>query len=412
MLDARTLDSLLTTGSAASVASLGPVEVLAAVHTHDQERHVARVLAAVAAGLAKTDGPQRALLVADGGSRDATRDAVEAWVRTSPLPGRVLQFIRPASRGSAILGLLAVARAMGARACALVSADLAGFPSEWMPSLLEPVVSAQADYVSPAYSRAPSEGTLTTNVLAPLTHALYATRVQQVAPGCVGLGAGLIERWIAGASGMDGWSPEGLEMALTTEALASGARVAEVQLGVRPVDTSAPQPDLSTTLVRTVGPLFRLIERHHAAWRDGRRSVPLPRLGVAPPVPAVPGGPLRVERMVNAFRLGLKDLLPVWEQILPDETLAQLYPLGLLGPDEFHFSPSLWARVVSDFAVTHHDERLPRDHLLRALTPLYLGRVAAFLLEVRAHPAAPAAVLDAIDRAFEAEKDYLVARWR
>jgi hypothetical protein len=117
--------------------------------------------------------------------------------------------------------------------------------------------------------------------------------------------------------------------------------------------------------------------------------------------------------MVQAFRLGLKDLLPVWEQIVSDETLGQLYPLGILAVDEFRFPAALWARVVSDFALAYRARRVVRDHLLRALTPLYLGRVAAFLRESAAWPAARLPeLLESVDRAFEAERDYLVARWR
>jgi hypothetical protein len=101
----------------------------------------------------------------------------------------------------------------------------------------------------------------------------------------------------------------------------------------------------------------------------------------------------------------------VWEQIMPDTTLGELYPLALPPPDEFRFAPHLWARVVLDFAVAHHERRLPRDHLLRALTPLYLGRVAAFLLETRRALSGERAV-EEVAAAFEAERPRLVARWR
>ena len=120
-----------------------------------------------------------------------------------------------------------------------------------------------------------------------------------------------------------------------------------------------------------------------------------------------------IDRMVHAFGLGMKDLLPVWEQVMPEETLAGLYPLALREPAEFEFPPALWARVVVDFAVAHHERRLPRDHLLRSLTPLYLGRVAAFLRTAwRASPDGSAGALGQIERAFEAEKSGLSARWR
>src|SRR4029077_3229572 len=88
-------------------------------------------------------------------------------------------------------------------------------------------------------------------------------------------------------------------------------------------------------------------------------------------------------------------------------------PLALLAADEFRLPPPLWARIVSDFAVAYHERRLPREHLLRALTPLYLARTAAFIVHVRAMPLGrmPEA-FETIDRAFEDERDHLVARWR
>ena len=53
------------------------------------------------------------------------------------------------------------------------------------------------------------------------------------------------------------------------------------------------------------------------------------------------------------------------------------------------------------------------EHLLRALTPLYLGRTAAFIVHVRTMSLSriPDA-FEAIDRAFEDEREHLVARWR
>jgi len=188
--------------------------------------------------------------------------------------------------------------------------------------------------------------------------------------------------------------------------------VVEAHLGRRPVDPGAPPPDLATTLVRTVGPLYASMERYHDVWETTRGSAAVPRVGAAPVVLPEPPRP-SVERMVRAFDLGLKDLLPVWEQILTEETLERLYPLALLEPGEFDLPPALWARVASDFALAYHERQLPRDHLIRALTPLYLGRVAAFLREAwRTSPSGLAGIFDRIGRAFEVEKESLAARWR
>ena len=318
----------------------------------------------------------------------------------------------PRHHGQAILSLLRAAQRLEARALVLVDADLTGVEPEWIAAMIDPVLREEADYVSPAYARAASEGTLTTNLLAPLTRALYGARVQQVSGSCAALSGGVVESLLAEPSESTEWQPHGAELWLTTSALASSARVAEVTLGRKIMTPGGPAPDLATILVRTVGPLFALMERYQAVWQEGTGRPAVIRRGPPPPVQADAGTP-DVEHMVRAFNLGLKDLLPVWEQIIPESTLARLYPLALLAPEEFKLPLPLWARLVSDFAVAYHERRLPRDHLLRALTPLYLGRVAAFVVEGRTTPIGRVPeTFEMIDRAFEVEREHLVARWR
>jgi len=407
--------TLLSPECVSALGALEHIEVAVGVHALDRAPHVVSLLDTVDAGLAKLAAPHRAaVFVADAGSRDGTADVLRAWCDTeTPGPARCLiEPLPPIQPGRALLSLLAAATRVGARGIAVLDANLAAIHADWIPALVEPVQDGSAEYVSPAYSRAVSEGTLTTNLLAPFTRALYGKRIQQVTGGCSALAVPLIERCLPGW--LDDGTPHltGTEIHLTLAALASGARVVEVHLGRRPADPAIPPPELATTLVRTVGPLYALIERHHDVWEQTRGSVAVPLLGSAPVVLPNPSPP-SVERMVRAFDLGLKDLLPVWEQILAGATLGQLYPLGLLEAEEFEFPPALWARVASDFAVAYHERQLPRDHLIRALAPLYLGRVAAFLREARgSSPSGLAGIFDRIGQAFEVEKAYLAARWR
>ncbi len=408
------VEDLVSVENLAALDAAGPAELIVGILALNHARSIAHVVESVATGLT-THFPTRktAVLVVDAGSQDGTLEVVRTWKETSP-SSPVVQDLRlagPPHRGRAVLATLAAARRLEVRACGFVDADLISVAPAWVGRLLQPILDREADYVSPAYTRAVSEGTLTTNLLAPLTRALYGKRIREVMGGCAGLSAEIAGRFLQ----TDIWTSDlgayGIDLWLTTEVLASGAKLTESHLGRKIVTPSPGQPDLSTTLARVIGCLFSLMVRYHAVWEQIHGSLPLPEME-KPPLLAE-AGEAHVERMVHAFKLGLKDLLPVWEQIMPEETLAQLYPLGILAVDEFRLSPSLWARVVSDFALAHHERRLPRDHLLRALTPLYLGRVAAFLRE--AHAASPSRfpdLLEDIGRAFEREKESLRARWR
>jgi hypothetical protein len=106
-------------------------------------------------------------------------------------------------------------------------------------------------------------------------------------------------------------------------------------------------------------------------------------------------------------------LQDLWSAVLPPATLVELKRLASLAPADFRLPDELWARIIYDFALAHRQRVMNRDHLLRAMTPLYLAWVASYAPQVEG--AAPTAVEQRLERlgtAFEAQKPYLVSRWR
>jgi hypothetical protein len=72
----------------------------------------------------------------------------------------------------------------------------------------------------------------------------------------------------------------------------------------------------------------------------------------------------------------------------------------------------LWTRVVMDLAGAYNRHPLYRGQILRSLTPLYLARVASFVIETEALVAGE--VEERIERlclVFEQSKPYLLSRW-
>jgi hypothetical protein len=409
------IEDLLGAEDLRAIDPLEGAEVLIGVCALNQARSVVRVVEAAAAGLSKELGDRKgAVLVVDAGYREDTREAIGAWAagRSEGPPVHSVRISGPPSRPRAILAALAAARRLRVTACGLVDAGLISLSPEAIGRLLQPILTGTADAVSPTYTHTVVEGTLTTNLLAPLVRALYGRRVQQLLGGCAALAETSVARSLESGLLDSDLTEHGLEIRLAIEAVALGDRLVEVHVGRKALDAGLAPPDLATTLAQSVGPFFRLMDRYRAVWADVAGSSAAPLIG-DPPALLPEHGDMPVDRMVRAFKLGLKDLLPIWEQALQEETLSWLYPLGLLSPDEFAFPAEHWARVAFDFAVAYHEQRLPRDHLLRALTPLYLGRVAAFLREAQTAPRGRiAALLEGVGRAFEVEKAGLAARWR
>src|SRR2546422_9711639 len=271
------------------------------------------------------------------------------------------------------------------------------------------LVDGKADFVAPAYARHRWEGTITRLLLSPLVRALYGRRLQQPFGGQQALSARLIEHLLIHPK----WSWTGSDVHdlwITGTAIADGFSVWEAWLGRHLVRSRTRTADLPAMLAQTLGAAFTVMERHGDLWLEVRGSEPIPVVGEPAPVGVEPMT-VDVDGMQEAFHLGVRDLTSIWELILAPETLADVLTLDSGG--SMRFPDDLWARVVYEFALGHHYSVVHRDHLLRSLTPLYLGRTAAFVTATRTlGVAASQTQLDLVGAAFERQKPYLVEHWR
>jgi hypothetical protein len=196
-------------------------------------------------------------------------------------------------------------------------------------------------------------------------------------------------------------------------AICDNLQICQVHVGSRlypPTDWM----NMSSLMAQVLGPIFLEMERGAACWQRTRGSVSAPACG-EPVAPSEETGTpeININRMVETFQLGVRDLQEIWGLVLPPTTLFELRKLSRLTPEQFNMPDELWARIVYDFALAHRLRTINRDHLLRSMTPLYLAWVGSHARE--AQTAGTAAVEQRIERlalAYEAAKPYLISRWR
>ncbi len=79
---------------------------------------------------------------------------------------------------------------------------------------------------------------------------------------------------------------------------------------------------------------------------------------------------------------------------------------------DFRLPIELWVKIVYDFALAYHRRAMSRTHILKSLTPLYLGRCVSFVNEtVDSDAEAVEDKIEALCREFETQKIYLLANW-
>ncbi len=352
---------------------------------------------------------RRAVVIHPDGAMLDPGAAEPAGPALLPFPiGPINRFPGPGEDlGEAYRSLFRLSNRLGAKVCTVVGSDPGLLTADALRRLVEPVMTQGYDLITPLYLRRRFEGLLLSAVMAPLMRALYGRRILFPVGADLGLSGRLVERQLAlPAAGRDG-----IPVWLPSDALSAGFRVGQAQLGI-PLPAQRDPPEVSAAVVQVLGPLFLDMERNAAAWQKVRGSQSVPVFGPARWLVDEPGA-VDVTRLIETFRLGYRDLHEVWRAVLPPATQVELKRLTAPAPAEFRLPDELWARIVYDFGLAHRLRVINRDHLLRSMTPLYLAWIASYANEVGSAP--PVAVeyrLEQVGAAFEAQKPYLVSRWR
>jgi glucosylglycerate synthase len=406
------------------IEALNNTDILIGIPSYNNARTIGHVVRAVQAGLAKYFPGHKAVLVnSDGGSRDGTMDVVRSTRiedqaailvhhRTDSIPVIATPYEGIPGKGSAFRAIFEIADALDAKACAVVDSDLRSITPEWVELLLEPVLREESEFVAPLYHRHKFDGTITNSIVYPLTRALYGRRVRQPIGGDFGFSGKLARFYLS----KDVWETDvarfGIDIWMTTTAVANGFSVSQSFLGAKIHDTKDPGADLSAMLYQVVSATFGLMETYPEVWKKAHGSEPVRTYGFQYAV-GLEQVNVNVERMLMIFRDGLRNLREIWIAVLGQGDFGEVESLGGAVTDAFRFPGGLWSRIIYDYALAYHRKKLPSEHLIKSLTPLYLGRTASFVLEMRdADQNDAEAEIERLCEEFEKNKDYLLNNWK
>jgi hypothetical protein len=306
--------------------------------------------------------------------------------------------------------LLQTARECGARACAILDASVPGVTPDRVRWLVRPVLDTEVDFVTAYYPRHTFEGAITKSILYPVFRAVFSCPIRQPATRDFACSLRALVHLLA----QDVWEEDGRDAAIDiwmpAEAGYGGLQLCEAQLAGK--QHEADGADVATTLAQVAGSLFVEVEGRAPLWQRMRSPAPVRRVG-EPSQADGPAPTVDVQRLIESFQLGYSELKEVWSEILPPLTIIDLKKLAQAPPDRFRLDDRSWARIIYDFAVGHRLQIIRREHLLGSLTPLYLGWLSSFVLDTEhAEAAAIEARLERVCGGFEAEKPYLISRWR
>ena len=300
-----------------------------------------------------------------------------------------------------------IAREHNVRAIVMLGPGANSLSPLALRGLADAVLNASIDLATPHYSLPANSGLINSAIIYPLTRALFAARGRFPLAIDLGLSMRMAERLAAAAKRTSASNQGDAILWPVNEAVSAGFTVDEIDAGTRAV----PQPsdiDVNAVLALVTGSLFADVDAKAAVWQRPRRTPPSRRTST---LVAAAGSEADVAHMVEAFRLANANLHEIWSLVLPPQSLVMLKRFSVVEAAAFRIPDNLWARIVFDFLIAYRLRTINRGHLMGALIPLYLAWVASHI-NVTASGTSPEAHIESVAAAFEADKPYLVARWR
>ena len=361
------------------IEQVRPVDVVVGIPSYQNAATIGHVVKTAGEGLSKYFPHLRVAIVnSDGGSADGTREAVCSAAIPKDVDVLATEYQGPSGKGSAFRALFEIAAALGVKACVVVDSDLRSVTPEWIDRLGGPIVRDGFGYIAPLYTRHKHDGTITNNITYPMTRMLYGLDVRQPIGGDFGFSGDLARWWLQ----QDVWETDaaryGIDIWMTTTAIAEGFKVGQAGLGLKIHDAKDPASSLGPMFSQVVGTLFSLVRRYADRWSKVQSVQPVVLVG------ELPQGepeyvPVNLSAMIAKFRDGLLESGNTLSRILAPEQFYALRDIVTNGNEPFVFPVELWARVVFDFAVAYKNQLLPAGQILAAMVPLYYGRTAGLI---------------------------------
>ena len=305
------------------------------------------------------------------------------------------------------LSLYEVMRTRGAACGVLLGSEAHTLAPAAIRAMVTTVLDGRADLAVACYQVGANEGLLNASILHPLSRAVFGIKASFPLAPDLALSSRMAERMATDAQRRTATAqPEAVIWPVAEAALASYT-VAEINVGVRELPHPAGN-DLPAILNTVAASLFSDIEAKASFWQRTRPPVSMAVIPAVPIQRAVADPVPRDEllELIEDFRIAYGNLHEIWSLVLPPQTLLGLKRLSRGDADSFSLPDALWVRIIYDYVLAHRLRTINRGHLMGSLTPLYLAWVASHIL------AGQPDALESLSKAFEADKPYLVSRWR
>ncbi|MEW6144917.1 MAG: glycosyltransferase [Thermodesulfobacteriota bacterium] len=397
------------------VDEIKSVDILVGIPCYNCEDSIGFVVEQVAKGLSQYFPEYKAaIFISDGGSLDDTRENAYQAKIPENIHRRVTIYRGFPGKGTSFRAVFELAIMLKVKAIAVFDADLRSITPEWVKFIVEPILDGSAGFVAPYYRRHKFDGTITNQIVYPLTRALYGIDVRQPIGGDFGFCPELAAFYVK----QDVWDTDvarfGIDIWMTTCAVNEGHKIVQTYLGTKIHGAKDPASDLGPMFRQVVSTVFYLMSKYEHNWH---RENPFRAIQINHKIeeePKLEAISVSMNDLREEFVEGFKHFRPMYIEILNDDNLERLDDIynNWNSNKDAEFDAVLWSKILYDFAYIYQQWQRNKRRLVDIITPLYFGRVKSYCQQVMSLTSDEAEqVVQDQARIFEENKSYLLKRF-
>jgi len=349
-------------------------EILVGICTKNCEDTIQNVLRKVDEGLIKFFPEKKSIIMVS----DLSEDLTEKRVKETETRNLVV-FRRQEGgpgKGNGVKTIFRFAIESDAKFVALVDGDLTSIKPEWIKALVGPLEKG-FDLVVPYYERHKYDSVITNHLVYPFVACMYGKEIRQPIGGEFGLSRKLVEKLMNHPKFPSGF---GIDIFITTCALAEGMKIAESRLGVKNHASIKGYKNFENSLLpmfdQVVSTLFELTLHHKDRIKNVSDVERVERFGNVNGMP-VNGSVVNEEELYQRF---LEEFPWVLESDVFSSRTKEFLKKSVGNGDMV--SVDVWSDAVFD-AFQYYMRTLDMEKVLRVLKPVWMGRLASFVKQTQ-----------------------------
>lgn len=354
------------------------VDIIVGIPSYNEANSISFVVKQLDAGLRKFFPKHRCLIVnADNNSEDGTEEIFRETHTITPKKYVPTRYgVR--GKGSNMRNIFRMVLAFNAKAAMVVDADLRSITPNWVDSLLSPVLKKGYDFVSPVYWRHKYDATITNMICFPLIYSLLNIPLRQPIGGDYGFSRRMCKYWMEKK-----WETTtyhyGIDNFMTLNAIFSGFKICQVDLGSKVHKPSAPK--LGRMFMEVVYTLINELLINRDKWL-GKKPVKMKCDFFGTKKYAKPPNLFVDKEIVRRTAIADYNVYKKFlEKFLSNENFKRIHSQYSSG--KINMDHELWANSLFNLMFQFNYRRKHRWKIIKCLKSLYFGRVYSFIQQTK-----------------------------